>query len=111
MASCKTLNETKLTETKLETTPDIPSSECLTILDNCVVFGSIATETEQVDLDGRLVSQYDLAEWIITVGVRPNSEPNLPRAKQFERADTVGGDVAIFATWQLKYKYNVFECL
>ena len=32
------------------------------------------------------------AEWIITVGHRPNSEPNLPRAEQFnERADTVAG--------------------
>ena len=32
------------------------------------------------------------AEWIITVGHRPNSEPNLPRVEQFnERADTVAG--------------------
>ena len=31
-------------------------------------------------------------EWIITVGHRPNSEPNLPRADQFhEWADTVAG--------------------
>ena len=55
------------------------------------------------------------SEWIITVGHRPNSEPNLPRAEQFnERAATVAGlpasvikgvvknaGVAIIATWQL----------
>ena len=33
-----------------------------------------------------------VVEWIKTVSYRPNSEPNLPRAKQFnERADTVAG--------------------
>ena len=31
-------------------------------------------------------------EWIMTVGHWPNSEPNLPRAEQFnERADIVAG--------------------
>ena len=31
-------------------------------------------------------------EWIITVGYRTNSEPNLPTPEQFnERADTVAG--------------------
>ena len=39
-----------------------------------------------------LTPWYEVAEWIITVGHRSNSEPNLPRAEQFdERADIVAG--------------------
>ena len=35
---------------------------------------------------------YIAPEWIITVGHRPNSEPNLPRTEQFnERGDTMAG--------------------
>ena len=40
----------------------------------------------------RLLSPTTDAEWIIMVGHRSNSEPNLPRAEQFdERADIVAG--------------------
>ena len=37
-------------------------------------------------------SETPVTEWIITVGHRPNSEQNLPKAERFrERADTVAG--------------------
>ena len=57
----------------------------------------------------RLLSPTTDAEWIIMVGHRSNSEPNLPRAEQFdERADIVAGLPGLKARLKAGVA-NVFE--